>query len=113
MFLKNRNFISKIRRSKVTDYAALIQVKSIADSAILSTCIKLPSVFKSFVLCIFERLLKTGFTVVGVKHWNIKERCCKITIWQCIRLLSNLNNYNNKEEFLSYTSNRDQSALRH
>ena len=25
MFLKNRNIISKIRRSKVTDYAALIE----------------------------------------------------------------------------------------
>ena len=32
-------------------------------SAILSTCIKLPSVFKTFVLSIFEWLLKTGFTV--------------------------------------------------
>ena len=27
MFLKNRNFISKIRKSKVTDYAALIENK--------------------------------------------------------------------------------------
>ena len=26
-FLKNRNFVSKIRRSKVTDYAALIGKK--------------------------------------------------------------------------------------
>ena len=32
-------------------------------SAILSTSIKLPSVFKTFVLSIFEWLLKTGFTV--------------------------------------------------
>ena len=30
-------------------------------SAILLTCIKLPSVFKTFVLSIFEWRLKTGF----------------------------------------------------
>ena len=45
-----------------------MHVKSIAEcskehSAILLTCIKLPSVFKSFVLSIFEWPLKTGFTV--------------------------------------------------
>ena len=28
VFLKNRNFISKIRRSKVTDYAALNELES-------------------------------------------------------------------------------------
>ena len=33
-------------------------------SAILSTFIKLPFVFKTFVLSIFEWPLKTGFTVV-------------------------------------------------
>ena len=33
-------------------------------SAILSTCIKLPHGFKTFVLSIFEWLLKTGFTVL-------------------------------------------------
>ena len=32
VFLKNRNFISKIIRSKVTDYAALIVLKSRIDS---------------------------------------------------------------------------------
>ena len=48
----------------------LIQVKSIADcskgehSAILLTCIKLPSVFKTFVLFIYEWPLKTGFTAL-------------------------------------------------
>ena len=51
-----------------TDYR-LIQVKSISEcsllehSAILSTFIKLPFVFKTFVLSIFEWPLKTGFTV--------------------------------------------------
>ena len=33
--------------------------------AILSTFIKLPFIFKTFVLSIFERPLKTGFTVFG------------------------------------------------
>ena len=46
-----------------TDYR-LIQVKSIAHSAILSTFIKLPSAIKSFVLSIFVWPLKTGFTVL-------------------------------------------------
>ena len=32
-------------------------------SAILSNCIKVPSVLKTFVLSIFQCLLKTGFTV--------------------------------------------------
>ena len=32
-------------------------------SAVHLTCIKLPSVFKTFVLSIFECLLKTGCTV--------------------------------------------------
>ena len=44
-----------------------MQVKSIAEcswhSAILSTFIKLPFVFKTFVLSILERPLKTGFTI--------------------------------------------------
>ena len=45
----------------------LMQVKSIAEhSAILSTCIKQPPVFKTFVLSIFEWPLKTGFTVSGM-----------------------------------------------
>ena len=39
--------------------------KSIAEhSEILSTCIKLPSVLKTFVLSIFDWPLKTGFTVI-------------------------------------------------
>ena len=35
-------------------------------SAILSTFVKLPFVFKIFVLSIFEWPLKTGFTVVSI-----------------------------------------------
>ena len=43
-----------------------MQVKSIAEySAIFSPFIKLPFVFQTLVLSIFEWPLKTGFTVVG------------------------------------------------
>ena len=48
-----------------------MQVKSIADwtapkeqSAILSICINLPTVIKTFILSVFELLLKTGLTVI-------------------------------------------------
>ena len=65
---EDQKFVFKI------DYC-LMQVKSIAKYAprehfaILSTCIKLPSVFKTFVLSIFEWLLKTGFTVILMLTW--------------------------------------------
>ena len=51
----------------VTDYAALMQVKSIAECSkgILLTFIKLPFVIKIFVLSIFEWPFYTGFTVYG------------------------------------------------
>ena len=54
-----------------TDYR-LMQVKNLQNaprehSAILSTFIKLPFVFKSFVLSFFELSLKTGFTVLSVR----------------------------------------------
>ena len=38
-------------------------IKSIAECSLLSTCIKLPPVFKTFALSSFEWPLKTGFTV--------------------------------------------------
>ena len=39
-------------------------LKGVAEcSAILPTCIKLPTVFKTFILSIFEWPLKTGLTV--------------------------------------------------
>ena len=51
VFLKNRNFISKTKISKVTDYAALINVESIAECSLL-TCIKQLLVLKTiFGLC--------------------------------------------------------------
>ena len=46
-----------------------MHVKSIAEhSAVLSTCIKLPPVFKTFFLSIFEWQLKTGWTVLRIFH---------------------------------------------
>ena len=45
-----------------TDYC-LMQVKSIADSTILSSVIKLPFSIKIFVLSIFKKPFYTGFTV--------------------------------------------------
>ena len=52
-----------------TDYH-LMQIKVLQNapreqSAILLTFIKLPFVFKTFVLSIFDWSLKTGFTVYG------------------------------------------------
>ena len=44
-------------------------------SAILSTCIKLPSVFKNFVLSIFECLFKTGFTVLEKNQCTSQKTC--------------------------------------
>ena len=54
-----------------TDYR-LMQVKRIAEilhSAILSICIKLPSVFKTVVLSIFEWPLKTWSTVCSFRFY--------------------------------------------
>ena len=39
-------------------------------SAIPLTCIKLPPVFKTFILSIFVWLLKTGLTVDTSKYWD-------------------------------------------
>ena len=41
----------------------ILQNALVEHSAILLTCTKLPLVFKTFVLSIFEWPLKTGFTV--------------------------------------------------
>ena len=61
---------SKKDRKKMfkTNYRSM-QVKNIIlHSALFSTCIELPHGFKTFVLSIFERLLKTGFTVTLFKE---------------------------------------------
>ena len=48
MFLKNKNIIFKIRRSKVTDYAALRSVILLQRHVALSNCSVI--VFKSFAI---------------------------------------------------------------
>ena len=45
-----------------------MQIKSIA---VFLTCIKLSSVFKTFVLSIFEWPLKTGFTVTHFDQFSM------------------------------------------
>ena len=54
-----------------------MQIKSIAECSFCNTfdCIKLPFVFKTFVLCIFEWPLKTGYTVKQNKQSN-NGPCC-------------------------------------
>ena len=51
MFLKNRNISSKIKRSKVTDYAALNLLIGILESKLYVCCMSKihPAVFKMLV----------------------------------------------------------------
>ena len=49
----------------VQKYCRMLQGE---HSAILSTCIKLPHGFKTFVLSIFELPLKTGFTIPSFEN---------------------------------------------
>ena len=54
----------------------LVQVME--HCAILSSCTKLPPVFKTFVLTIYEWLLKTGFTVefiIWAGTWHFGTFC--------------------------------------
>ena len=58
--------------------SCLMQVKSMAEcsnehSAILSTCIKLPPVFKAFGLSIFEWPLQTGVILVLSCHGETSQ----------------------------------------
>ena len=62
--------LSKRRKIGFLDQYRLMQVKSKAESAILSTFIKLPFVIKIFVLSIFEWPFYKGFTV----YYHRKER---------------------------------------
>ena len=60
--------------NKESDHAPVVH------SAILLTCTKLPPVFKTFVLSIFERSLKTGFIVPSTINRLINvyiETCLK------------------------------------
>ena len=49
-------------------------------SAILSTFIKLPFVFKTFFLSIFEWPLKTGFTVLHVTRIGTYVLCLLVNV---------------------------------
>ena len=49
----------------------VLQNALLEHSAILSTFIKLQFVFKTFVLSIFEWLLKKGFTVCTIGLWSV------------------------------------------
>ena len=66
MFLKNRNISSKIKRSKVTDYAALMQ-------EVLKSH-KLIHIFKACLFKSVNRILKlllwgNGWGAAGVQSW--------------------------------------------
>ena len=69
-------------RSKV------LQNASREHSAILSTFIKLPFVFKTFDLSTFEWWLKTGFTVCDFSEWTVMFRSAGI-FWLIRVILSN------------------------
>ena len=68
-------FSRPIIESNVECYACQKYCR-ILHSAILSTCTKLPPAFKTFVLSIFEWLLKTGYTPLWLMrnpemlHWR-------------------------------------------
>ena len=67
MFLKNRNISSKIKISKVTDYAALIKVESIAECSHGAFCNNFDLhllIIPNFLSFFFEWPLKIGFTVI-------------------------------------------------
>ena len=71
VFLKNRNFISKIRRSKVTDYAALIHIR-IKGGAGNVTCLNLPLFFSDR----YKGMLLTWIIVLFVRRV-----CLCNTVW--------------------------------
>ena len=58
-------FQDQLSLNAVQKYCRMLQGE---HSAILSTCIKLPHGFKTFVLSIFEWPLKTGFTVPSFEN---------------------------------------------
>ena len=77
----------------------MLQNALLEHSAILSTFIKLPFVFRTFVLSIFEWPLKTGFSVVNIfcfqcyKLWDLDVRGFHKV---CIHLNLKYNSWPNK-----------------
>ena len=59
----SHNYEDRLSHNAGQKYCRMLQGE---HSAILSTFINLPFVIKIFVLSIFERSLKTGFTVLSV-----------------------------------------------
>ena len=57
--------------------------------AILSTCIKLPSVFKTFVLSSFEWPLKTGFIVIILRGKRELVALLNLSSW-CLVMVERL-----------------------
>ena len=68
----NIGFQDRLSLNAGQKYCRMLQGE---HSAILSTSIKLPVVFKTFVLSIFEWPLKTGFTVYCLVYMN-SAVCC-------------------------------------
>ena len=64
MFLKNKILFFKIRRSKVTDYAALSESYCMVCGyvALLSYCTNM-------------HVHSVHCEMLDVKHWNISQRC--------------------------------------
>ena len=72
MFLKNRNISSKIKRSKVTDYAALISCLSLAttniDCFLTKKFVKTKKFEKGHIMGGFRQLFffLHGFPILGI-----------------------------------------------
>ena len=74
-------------------------------SAILSTCIKLPSIFKTFVLPSFEWPLKKGFAVVKVLvKFSLFCLCCVVALHPINKFQSFRFNQSSVEDTVSCSS---------
>ena len=81
MFLKNRNIISKIKRSKVTDYAALNLLCSFCSVKLMLISIKYQHLYFSW-LCILGIRLRFWTSVIHV------GQCSKIPLIRLCYTLS-------------------------
>ena len=67
MFLKNKNIISKIRRSKVTDYAALIETwKLFAYMCGIPNSGFVLQIFLRWISCAYTQILNRGVEIFCV-----------------------------------------------
>ena len=68
-----------MHNKSIAECSLVLQNAPREHSAILSTCIRLPSVFKTFVFPIFEWSLKTGLTVKKYQNhisWSKYDKRC-------------------------------------